>query len=98
MTEPHQAAYARYQAGDTAGAAQLCQQLLQQQPRNAEAVYLLGAIAQDAGQTQEASARFRQSALLAPGNPVFINALGEALLTLSDPLEALTCFRQAIAV
>src|SRR5262249_16891203 len=91
-------AYRRYQAGDPATAARLCRQLLQQEPRPAEAVYLLGVIAQDAGPLEQASELFRQAALLAPDNAVFPNPLGEACLVLGRQAEALVCFRQAPAL
>jgi predicted O-linked N-acetylglucosamine transferase (SPINDLY family) len=90
-------AYRRYQAGDVATAARLCQEVLQRQPRTAEAVYLLGVIAQDAGQVAQASEQYRQATVLVPDNAVFANALGEALLILGKQADALACFRRALA-
>jgi predicted O-linked N-acetylglucosamine transferase (SPINDLY family) len=98
LDELRDEAYRRYQAGDAATAAQLCRQLLQQQPRCAEAVYLLGVLAQDAGQWGPAFDFYRQAAALAPNNPVFASTLGEAHLTLGRPVEALACFRRAVAL
>jgi len=91
-------AYRRYQAGDPATAAQLCRELLKRQPRQAEAVYLLGVIAQDAGQVEQASAQYRQAALLVPDNAVFRNAFGESRLLLGNQAEALASFREALAL
>jgi predicted O-linked N-acetylglucosamine transferase (SPINDLY family) len=91
-------AYRRYQAGDPATAARLCLQLLQQQPRCAEAVYLLGVINQEAGQWGPALDHYRQAVALAPDNAVFASTLGEAHLALGRPAEALACFRQAVAL
>src|SRR6516225_9553606 len=91
-------AYRRYQAGDAAGAAEICRQLLQQQPDNAEAVYLLGVITQDAGRWDQALELYRQSAALAPDNAVFASTLGEAHFALGRPADSLPCFRRAIAL
>lgn len=96
--ELQRVAYERYQAGDSAAASQLCRQLLQQDPQHAEAVYLLGVLAQDAGQLDQAVDLFRQAAVLSPGNPVFVNTLGEASLAQGRESEALACFRKSIAL
>jgi predicted O-linked N-acetylglucosamine transferase (SPINDLY family) len=92
------AAYQRYQAGDPAAAARLCRELLHQEPGHAEAVYLLGVIAHDAGCLEQACDLFRQAAALAPDNAVFANALGEAHLVLARPAEALACFQKSLAL
>jgi protein O-GlcNAc transferase len=91
-------AYRLYQAGDPAGAARLCEQLLRQEPRHAEAAYLLGVIAQDAGRLDQAAGRVGQAARLAPDNAVFANALGEVHLLLDRQAEAETCFRRALVL
>src|SRR6516164_9315064 len=91
-------AYRRYQAGDAATAARLCQQLLQQDPRCAEAVYLLGVTSQDANQWGQALDLYGRAVALAPDNAVFVNTLGEAHLTLGRPADALECFRRAAAL
>ena len=91
-------AYRRYQAGDLATAERLCRQLLQQGPPVAEAVYLLGVIALDVGQTQPAMELFQKTVQLAPDNPVFGNALGEVYLTLDKKSEALACFQRVLAL
>src|SRR4051812_31020969 len=91
-------AYRIYQTGDLATAERLCRQVLQQEPRHAEAVYLLGVIAQDVGQSDQACALFRHASALAPDNAVFPNALGEILFTQGKKDEALILFRHAIAL
>ena len=91
-------AYRRYQAGDLATAEQLCRQLLHQGPPVAEAVYLLGVIALDVGQTQQAMELFQKTVQLAPDNAVFVNALGEVYMTLNKKPEAMACFQQALAL
>jgi protein O-GlcNAc transferase len=91
-------AYRRYQAGDAAAATRLCHRLLERQPRSSEAVYLLGVIAQDAGQMEVAAQRFNQAVVLAPDNAVIHNALGELYFVLGRYPEALLCYRRAIVL
>jgi predicted O-linked N-acetylglucosamine transferase (SPINDLY family) len=88
-------AYRRYQAGDVRGAETLCRQILERQPGHAEAMYLLGAIALDAGHIDQASELFRQTVRLAPDNAVFANALGEVQLQQGKRADAEASFRQA---
>ena len=89
-------AYRLYQAGDQAGAERLCHQLLQQQPRNFEAIHLLGAIAQGSGDFERAISLFSQAGELAPDNAVIANAQGEACFTLGRREEARVCFQRAL--
>ena len=88
-------AYQRYQQGDIAGAAEFCRRALQQDPRNAECVYLLAVLAHDAGRLDEALKYHQNAVNLAPDNAVFINARGEALLGLGRKEGALADFRRA---
>jgi protein O-GlcNAc transferase len=96
--ELRERAYRVYQEGDTALAEAICTQLLAENPRCAEAAYLLAVISLDRGQSDESYARFSQAAQLAPDNAVFVNALGEAHETHGHSEDALACFRQAIAL
>ena len=91
-------AYRLYQEGDARSAEGLCRRLLGHDPRLAEATYLLGVIALDAGQAEQAYVLFVQAVQLGPENGVFVNTLGEAHLAQSRPADALTCFRRAIAL
>ena len=91
-------AYRRYQNGDPAGAERLCRELLRNSPPPAEAVYLLGVIAQDFSHIEQAKELFHQATRLAPDNAVFINTLGEIELLRGRQTEALACFRKAIAL
>jgi protein O-GlcNAc transferase len=91
-------AYRLYQAGDAVAAEEICRQLLKNDPWHAEAVYLLAVIALDSGYTDESYAGFRQAAQIAPGNHVFVNALGEAHQTRRRAEDAMACFRRAIAL
>ena len=88
-------AYRLYQAGDQAGAERLCQTLLKSSPNDADAIYLLGAIALGAGRLQEASTLFGRAARLAPDNAMMVNAYGETCFNLGRQDEALACFLRA---
>src|SRR5438128_107705 len=90
-------AYRQYQAGNTQAAVRLCEQILRHQPNHSEAIYLLGAAAMESGALEQAREQFQKAAALAPGNHVFVNALGEVCLTLGRRDEAVTSFRRAIA-
>jgi len=96
--ELRERAYRLYQGGDAALAEEICGQLLAENPRCAEAVYLLAVISLDRGQSQESYARFCQAAQLAPDNAVIVNALGEAHQANARSEDAAACFRQAIAL
>jgi predicted O-linked N-acetylglucosamine transferase (SPINDLY family) len=91
-------AYHLYQAGDRAVAERLCRQLLDEFPNHAEAVYLLGVIAHDKSDKDQACKLFGQAAALAPANAVYRSALGEAQLALGRTSDATSSFRQAIAL
>jgi predicted O-linked N-acetylglucosamine transferase (SPINDLY family) len=91
-------AYRRYQAGDTAAAVRLCEQLLREDPRHADALYLLGAAAQEAGRLGEAAELIGRAVGLAPGNAVFLNTLGEVHLARGGAADAAACFRRAVAL
>ena len=89
-------AYKRYQVGDAAAAAAICQEILRHNPQHTESIYLLGAIALDAGHIDRATELFRQATRLAPENAVFANALGEVLLQQGNRIDAEAAFRQAV--
>ncbi len=96
--ELRERAYRLYQGGDALAAEEICGQLLAENPRCAEAVYLLAVISLDRGRSQESYTRFSQAAQLAPDNAVFVNALGEAHEANGRSEDAAACFRQAIAL
>lgn len=95
---PFAQALAHLQAGRLAQAEQLCRQILGIQPRNAEALHLLGLVARKAGQDAAAADFMRQAIGLNPGVAAFHFNLGQALLDQQKPEDAAACFRQAIAL
>lgn len=95
---PFAQALAHLQAGRLAEAEQLCRQILGIQPRNAEALHLLGLVARKAGQDAAAADLMRQAIGLNPGVAAFHFNLGQVLLDQHKPEDAAACFRQAIAL
>jgi predicted O-linked N-acetylglucosamine transferase (SPINDLY family) len=96
LTELQAQAYQRYQAGDRAQAERLCWDMLRVQPLHAEALYLLGVLALDAGQPVPAILYFHHATTLQPQNAVYQNALGEAYRAWGGLAEAVASFEQAI--
>ena len=89
-------AWRLYQCGDRALAEQACWEALRQRPLFADAVYLLGILALDAGRTPLALLHFHHAATLEPDRAAHHNALGEAYRTSGRPAEADACYRQAL--
>ena len=81
-------AVARYEAGDRAAAKTAAQAILKKTPGNADALNLLAAIAQDEGLQSEAEAYARKAVAAAPGNPLYLNTLGNGLLAQGRSAEA----------
>jgi predicted O-linked N-acetylglucosamine transferase (SPINDLY family) len=89
-------AMAAYQSGDRAQTERLCQQLLRQDSRSAEAAYLLGVLALDAGRAQEAMQRFGDATKASPQTASYHHALGEALNAVGRTDQAIDSYRRAI--
>jgi Flp pilus assembly protein TadD len=90
------ASWRYYQAGNWPQAEETLRALLRQVPRSAEALCLLGAIAQARGKTTEAVAHFREALRARPDYTDALNNLGAALARLGQFDEAIACFRQAV--
>jgi predicted O-linked N-acetylglucosamine transferase (SPINDLY family)/glycosyltransferase involved in cell wall biosynthesis len=84
-------------AGERDVAYRLCRDILRLQPLHADAIYLLGVLAQDEGRNQESLLHFHHAATLRPESAVFQNALGEAYQALGRLAEAEACFSGAMA-
>jgi predicted O-linked N-acetylglucosamine transferase (SPINDLY family) len=87
-----------YEAGDFEGAAQACRRLLKSQPRETEALYLLGVIAHQTGNQPFAVECMRRALALAPDHGDCWNILGLALTILGNDDEAGASFERAIAL
>ncbi|MBV9124889.1 MAG: tetratricopeptide repeat protein [Planctomycetes bacterium] len=90
------AAWQHYQRGEAPQAEQACWRMLSLEPLNAEAVYLLGLLALDAGQPARALLHFHHATLLRPAQAGYHHALGAAYQALGRPIEAKTSFQEAI--
>jgi protein O-GlcNAc transferase len=90
------AARQKYQAGELALAEQLCRQVLQASPRNADAVFLLGAITQRLGGLGLAIGLFRRAIALQPEDPTFHQALGDGLRILEFHEDATSSYWRSL--
>lgn len=82
-------------SGRTGQAAELLERVLASEPRNADALQLLGLAARRCGQQERAAGLFRESLRLQPGQPHVLNNLGNALLDLERAKEAIAAYREA---
>ena len=89
-----QRALEHQRAGDPDRAEQLCRQILEEDPHNARALYLLGTLAAAAGRLDEAIGQLREAARLEPGFSATWLNLGNALLQRGAAREAEACFRR----
>jgi tetratricopeptide (TPR) repeat protein len=85
-----------HQAGDLPRAKQAYQQVLEADPDQAEAWYLLGSVCQALGEPGEAATNYQRALRLKPGLAAAHNCLGIILAQQGDQAGALACFRQAV--
>lgn len=93
-----QQARQRLQNGDTAGAAYLCEEVLQSAPRNPDALCLMGTIQLMTGRPQDALALFDAAVTGAPQHGPALENLGLAYLMLQDYPNAERSLRKAAAI
>ncbi len=91
-----EAALARHQRGDLAGAEQLYREILRQQPDDPDALHLLGVVALQTGRPQAALEPISRSLLIHPRQPVAQLNLGVAMQQLDRLEEAFGCFERAL--
>ena len=96
IPEAFQIAVQRHRAGRLAEAEALYRQILAAQPRHAEALHLLGVIAQQAGRHDLAVELIRQALGIHPNNPAAHSNLGEAYRKLGRLDEAMSAYRRAL--
>jgi len=87
-----------HQAGRLAEAEALYRQILAAEPRNADALHLLGVVARQVGQNDVAVDLIRQALALRPNFPEAYSNLGNALRDKGQLDKAVAAYRQAIAV
>jgi protein O-GlcNAc transferase len=98
MTPTLDEALDHHRAGRLAEAETLYRQILRENPRHAEALHLLGALAAQTGRGEAAVDLIRQAVAIEPNFPEALGNLGKILLDLGRPEEAMAACRQAIAV
>lgn len=86
------------QDGDLIQAERLYGQVLLTDPENAEAPWLLGLVAQDLGQLDQAVAALRRAVALRPGHAERHLRLGNCLFAQERLAEAAACYRQALRI
>jgi tetratricopeptide (TPR) repeat protein len=85
-----------HQAGRLQAAAQIYRLILQAEPNHADAIHLLGVIAQQAG-NQEVAVEYIGRAIELKGDAaVFHHNLGEAYRAMGRTPEAVACYRRAL--
>ena len=87
-----------HRAGRLAEASRLYRRVLEKEPSQTDALYLLGLIAHQNGDQVQAIELLRQSLHVAPDQPQALNVLGLALAASGEPDEAESAFRRAIAL
>ena len=87
-----------YHADNFDQAAKNCREVLQEHPRNAEAMNLLGAVFIATKQYDSAVRLIKQAIAIDPGNPAFYSNAGAALQKLNRPEEAAANYQVALAI
>jgi len=85
-----------FQHGDKNAAAAACRRILDRKPTSAAAWNLLGVIAQQTGDTQQALELYQKAIALSPNNPDFHYNFGSCLIAAGQLHEAIAHFREAI--
>jgi protein O-GlcNAc transferase len=93
-----QRAVALLNARDNAGAEKLFREVLARQPRNADALHLLGCVVSRGGNTHQGIGLIRQALAIEPRQVVFLNNLGLMLGGVGLLQEAIEIFQKAIGI
>lgn len=93
-----QQAFQLYQSGQADKAATICREVLRTQPRQPDALHVLGNIAKDQGQLQQALQYFQQGLQAAPRHIHMLNSAGLLFRKMGYLQEARQCFEGAIEI
>lgn len=93
-----QAAYALHAAGDLPAAQAAYRALLERDPDDSEALFLLGEIAHRLGRLDEAIALLHRAAVLSPRTSAFHRELGDACRASGDLARAEEAYRAVLAL
>ena len=87
-----------FDAHDLAGAQLRCEEALEREPEQADALHLMGLMAHRLRDLDFATEYFERSIQARPGDAVFHNNLGSVLVDSGRTEEAAVVFRQALAL
>ncbi len=93
-----QQAFQLYQAGQADRAAAICRDILRAQPQQPDALHVLGNVAKDRGQFQQALQCFQQGLRAAPGHFHMLNSAGLLLRKMGYAEQARQCFERSIEI
>ena len=96
MTEKLREAVGRLNARDLAGAERLCRESLGQEPRNPDALHLLGFVRLMGGDARDAATLIGQAHEANPHDTAILENLGLAHLALQEHAKAEAMFREAL--
>lgn len=88
-------ALSHYEAGDRAAARAAAESLLAGAPAHADALHLLAVIAQDENRQRDAETYVRRALAVVPGQPLYLNTLGNGLLAQGRTDEAIAALGEA---
>lgn len=91
-----QEAFARFNAGELAAAARLCEDVLAGEGSHADALHLLGIIHLTGGRAAAAVAVLKRAAAIKPDDAVILENLGVATLAAGRPADAEVSLRRAL--
>jgi tetratricopeptide (TPR) repeat protein/SAM-dependent methyltransferase len=91
-------AWQHHQAGRLPEAERIYRQVLDVEPRNADALGLLGMIALQVGNSGTAAELLGRAVALAPAHPDLVRYLGDAYLNLGRLTEAEACYRKLLTL
>lgn len=98
VAEAMRSALALHRQGDLAAARDLYRQVLQIEPKNADALHLLGLLCDAEGRLDRAIELLGKAVRLQPDFPVYHNSLGVALRKAGRPAEARRSLERAVAL
>jgi len=98
ISQTLQLAFQHYTAGQLQSAQILCEQVLQQQSNQLDALHLLGVIAAHRQQYETAIALFQKAISINNAVPEFYESLGTVFKKQGQFIQALNCLQQAIVL
>src|SRR5208283_4608013 len=93
-----QLALKHHQKGELQQAEAIYRQVLQAEPDNADALHLLGVIANQLGQNEIAVSLIEKAIKANQAVPLYHNNAGNAYRALNKPDEAMACYRRALSL